>query len=313
MATPAKNSPFSRLRLYFSMVRYGNAHNRDFAHEHYTFFETMQTRLKRYGLADLRGLRVLDVGCGKAYWLTLLLHSFGAQATGIDTEFVEPGYSPGKYFSILRSNGPERALRTLVWDLFYARPYYRELAAVTPFPLRFKDVDARRLSATELPFPDDTFDLVVSHEVFEHIDDIPAALRRLRRVMKPDGLTYIYVHNYTSLSGGHHIAWKYPDTEPSEVVPPWDHLRQNLYPEIPSWINRLRERDYRQAFEAQFDILDWFPIATEGQGLLTPELRAELADYSEAELLTKGFVVVARPLKETVTVVSVSQNHLEER
>jgi hypothetical protein len=117
----------------------------------------------------------------------------------------------------------------------------------------------------------------------------------LHRVMKSDGIAYIYVHNYTSLSGGHHIAWKYPDTEPSTVVPPWDHLRQNRYPEIPSWVNRLRERDYRRAFEEQFEILDCFPTATEGKALLTPEIRAELADYSEEELLTKGFVVIAKP------------------
>lgn len=285
----------SRLRLYLSMIRYGNAHNRDFAREHYAFFEAMQRRLARYGLADLRGLRVLDVGCGKSYWLTLLLHSYGARATGIDTEFVQPDIGPGKYFNIARRNGFERAARTLVWDKFYARPYYRELAAVCPFPLKFGGVDARQTGVTELEFPDNTFDLIVSHEVFEHIDDVPAALQLLHRVMKPEGLTYIYVHNYASLSGGHHIAWKYPDTEPSTEVPPWDHLRQNLHPEIPSWINRLRERDYRRAFESQFEIVDWFPTATEGEALLTPEIRAELAGYTEAELLTKGFVVAARP------------------
>jgi SAM-dependent methyltransferase len=287
----------SRLRLYISMVRYGNAHNQDFAHEHYAFFTAMQQRLPQYGMDDVRGKRVLDVGCGKAYWLTLLLHSYGAAATGVDTEFVEPGFSLGKYWGILRSNGPERTLRTLVWDMFYGPPYYRELARVCDFPLNFKGVDARRSSATELDFPDHTFNLVVSHEVFEHIDDIPTALKMVHRVMKSDGLTYIYIHNYASLSGGHHIAWKYPDTEPSTEVPPWDHLRENRFPEIPSWINRLREHEYRPAFESLFDILDWFPTSIEGKALLTPEIRTELADYSEDELLTKGFVVVARPKK----------------
>ena len=289
-----RSNPIRRLRLYLSMVRYGNAHNWDFAHEHYTFFADMQDRLQRY-VDELSGLRVLEVGCGKAYWLTLLLHSYGAHPTGIDTEFVESGRRLGKYISILRGNGLERTLRTFVWDVFYATPYYRELAAVSPFPLCFEGVDARQMSVTELDFPDDTFDLVVSHEVFEHLLDLPAALASLRRVMKPDGITYIYVHNYTSLSGGHHIAWKYPVKEPSTVVPPWDHLRQNLHPEIPSWINRLRMRDYRQAFEEHFEILNWLPTAIEGKALLTPDIQAELSDYSEEELLTKGFIVIAGP------------------
>ncbi|MEE8429283.1 MAG: class I SAM-dependent methyltransferase, partial [Gammaproteobacteria bacterium] len=173
--------PLNRLKLYLSMVRYGNAHNRDFAREHYAFLKTMLRQLQALD-KDPRGLRVLDVGCGKAYWLTLLLHSYGAQATGIDTEFMQPGRSPVKYLRILRENGPERAMRSLVWDIFYAAPYYRQLAAESDFPLRFDGLDARRLGVTELDFPASTFDVVVSHEVFEHIADIPAAVRSLRRV-----------------------------------------------------------------------------------------------------------------------------------
>jgi len=240
---------------------------------------------------------MLDVGCGKSAWLTLLLHSYGAQVSGIDTEFVELGHTLGKYIGLIRQNGPDRALRTFGWDMFYAAPYYRALAAVCPFPLCFEGVDARKASVTELDFPDNTFDLVISHEVFEHLPDLPGAVQSLHRVMKPESLTYIYVHNFASISGGHHLAWKYPDTEPSTIVPPWDHLRQNLHPDIPSWINRLRERDYRDAFETQFEILDWLPSKTEGEAFLTPEIRTELADYRAEELLTKGFVVVVRPKK----------------
>lgn len=292
--------PLERLRLYLSLLRYSNAHNLDFAREHHAFFERMLGHLAARGI-DPRGLRVLDVGCGKAYWLTLLLHSYGARVTGIDSEAVEPRRSLRKYLRISRQNGPERALRTLVWDQFYARPYYRELAACSSIPLRFDDVDTLSMAVTELDFADDTFDLIVSHEVFEHIPDIPGAIRALHRVMKPEGLTYIYVHNYASLSGGHHIAWKYPDTEPSSEVPPWDHLRENRFPNIPSWINRLREADYRKAFADCFEVLDRIPSGHEGAALLTPEIRAELADYSEEELLTKGFVVVAKPKGKVAT------------
>jgi len=283
-----------RLRLDISMVRYGCEHNHDFAREHYTFFSGMQNHLKKY-TPKLEGHRVLDVGCGKSYWLTLLLHSVGVQVTGIDTEVTEPGFNPGKYLRILLKNGLKRVARTLVWDLFFARSYYSELQKVAAFPLRFEGVDTRPMSVTELDFQAQTFDLVVSYEVFEHLPNIPAALSSLRRVMKPEGITYLCIHNFTSLSGGHHIAWKYPDSKPSTIVPPWDHLRQNRFPDIPSFINRLREKDYRQEFEKQFDILEWFTLYTEGEKLLTPEIRAELNDYSPDELIMKEFVVIARP------------------
>lgn len=298
MSAPSRPSLRRRLALYVSMLRYGHAHSHDFAREHYEFFVRMRRDVERL-LGPLEGLRVLDVGCGKSMWLTLLLRSVGARVTGIDTEWVEPGQGLAKYGRILRANGLERAARTLVWDALYARPYYRTLARICPFPLRFDDVDARKMSVTELDFDDATFDLVVSHEVFEHLSDVEGALRELRRILEPDGLTYIYVHNYTSLSGGHHIAWKYPDLEPSRVVPPWDHLRENVAPDIPSWINRWREHQYRAAFEREFEVLDWIHTEREGAALLEPDIRRELSTYSEEELLTKGFIAVARPIRST--------------
>ena len=284
-----------KLKLYASIVGYSLRHNRDFAREHYEFFDTLRRRLGERGVS-LEGARVLDVGCGKAHWLTLLLHSVGARVTGIDTEFVAPGRSLGKYWGILRSNGLDRTLRTLVWDWTFGRWYYQELARIADFDLKFRGVDVCQGDVTNSAFDDDTFDLVVSHEVFEHVPDLEAAARELRRIMKPNALTYIYFHNFASVSGGHHIAWKYPDTEPSDEVPPWDHLRENRFPDIPSWLNRCRESEYRRAFEAHFDLVDWIPLATEGEALLTDEIRDELSDYTEEELLTKGWVIVGRPL-----------------
>ncbi|MCB2187213.1 MAG: class I SAM-dependent methyltransferase [Deltaproteobacteria bacterium] len=294
MPEPGKAGLSRKLALYWSMVRYGLAHHLDFAKEHYEFFAAMQQRLLPLA-GDLRGSRILDLGCGKTFWLTLLLHSWGAQVTGIDTEAVEPGKNLGKYLGLWKTNGPERAARTLVWDFIFAGPYYRELAKYAPFPLNFRNVDVRAQGIEEFRTPDGSLDLVVSHEVFEHLPDVPLALDQVRRMLKPTGLTYIYVHNFASLSGGHHIAWKYPDTEPSTEVPPWDHLREKRFPDIPSWINGWRERDYRRAFAERFEIVDWFPLAREGEKLLTPAIQAELADYSADELLTKGFVVIARP------------------
>ena len=287
-------SIMDRLRMYVSLVRYSSSHNRDFAREHCAFFEEMIERLRQHG-KDPRALRVLDVGCGKSYWLTLLLHSYGAQVTGIDSEYVRAGMRPAKYMAILRQNGVDRALRTLAWDLLFARSYYRELARRCPFPLKFDGVHTRVAPDGRMRFPRGNFDLVVSHEVFEHIKDVDAIARDMRDILAPDGLTYIYVHNYASISGGHHIAWKFPDTEPSQVVPPWDHLREKRFPEIPSWLNGMREAEYREIFGRYFTILQWIPSGREGVALLSPEIRRELARYSEGELLTKGFTIVARP------------------
>jgi SAM-dependent methyltransferase len=276
--------------LYLSMFQYGLRSHADFAREHVTFYRRMRERI-----GPVAGRRVLDVGCGKTFWLTLLLASDGADVTGVDTEWVGNTRGWARWRAIARQNGFERALRTAAWDLLFARRYYRELERVFGKPLAFDRCDLRTYDGTRLVFDDAAFDLVVSHEVFEHVADLDGLLVSLRRVMKPDASTYVYIHGFTSLSGGHHIAWKHPDTMPSRKVPPWDHLRGRRFADIPSWLNGLREGDYRKAFERGFAILDWVRIGPEGAALLTPQIRRELAQYSPDELLTKGYIVIATP------------------
>jgi SAM-dependent methyltransferase len=43
------------------------------------------------------------------------------------------------------------------------------------------------MSATKLDYTDNTFDLVTSIEVLEHVDELDQALREIRRVLKPGG------------------------------------------------------------------------------------------------------------------------------
>ncbi|UQX89912.1 class I SAM-dependent methyltransferase [Jatrophihabitans telluris] len=49
------------------------------------------------------------------------------------------------------------------------------------------DIDGRVADAESLPYPDDSFDLVVGHAVLHHIPDVELALREVVRVLKPGG------------------------------------------------------------------------------------------------------------------------------
>lgn len=279
-----------RIGLYLSMLVYGLRNHGDFAEEHARFHHAF-----REYAGSLTGRRILDLGCGKTFWLTLLLASDGADVLGVDTEVTEPERSLGKYWRLLRGNGVERALRTLIWDVLFASRYYRRLAVEYGDDLRFDRVRMAQIDGSRLPVPDGSLDWVISHEVLEHVDDLAGVVRELKRALKPDGRTYLYVHHFTSLSGGHHIAWKHPDSAPSRKVPPWDHLRGQHFTHVPSWLNRVRAHDYRRLLETEFEILEWRWLPKEGEPLLTPQVRSELHDYSEEELLHKGFIVIARP------------------
>ena len=50
------------------------------------------------------------------------------------------------------------------------------------------DVETAACEASELPFEDDSFDLVVGHAVLHHLPDLDAAFREFRRVLRPGGV-----------------------------------------------------------------------------------------------------------------------------
>ena len=58
-------------------------------------------------------------------------------------------------------------------------------------------------SVLEMPFADDSFDLAVSLDVVEHLEDDIAALRELRRVVAPGGRLLVTVPAYQWLWSGH--------------------------------------------------------------------------------------------------------------
>ncbi len=64
--------------------------------------------------------------------------------------------------------------------------------------LPFEDV--RQASALELPFADDSFDIVFSHGVLHHIPEIQKAEKEIHRVLKPDGMLVAMLYAKKSLN-----------------------------------------------------------------------------------------------------------------
>ncbi|MBM3125878.1 MAG: class I SAM-dependent methyltransferase [Chloroflexi bacterium] len=59
-----------------------------------------------------------------------------------------------------------------------------------------------------LPFPNGTFDLILSHEVIEHVRDDRAAVREMLRVLRPGGRAVIFCPNRGYPFETHGIYWK---------------------------------------------------------------------------------------------------------
>jgi ubiquinone/menaquinone biosynthesis C-methylase UbiE len=114
------------------------------------------------GYAGTAGLDVLDVGCGQGIDLVRYARA-GANVTGVDLT-----------------------------------PRHVELAR-THLEVSGLSGTVAQGDAERLPFADDSFDRVSSNGVLHHTPDIEAALREIRRVLRPGGEARIIVYNRSSL------------------------------------------------------------------------------------------------------------------
>jgi SAM-dependent methyltransferase len=63
-------------------------------------------------------------------------------------------------------------------------------------------------ASENLPFPDQTFSLIVSHEVLEHVQDDALAVREMVRVLKPGGRITLFVPNRGYPFETHGAYWR---------------------------------------------------------------------------------------------------------
>ena len=79
-------------------------------------------------------------------------------------------------------------------------------------------VDLRVVDALKpLPYPDGAFDAAFAWSVFEHVDDVPRALREIHRVLRPGGAFFLTINPLYYSARGDHL-WNVLDE-------PWIHLR----------------------------------------------------------------------------------------
>lgn len=65
-----------------------------------------------------------------------------------------------------------------------------------------------RAAAEHLPFPGGSFDLILSHEVLEHVTDDRHALQEIARVLRPGGRAVVFVPNRGYPFETHGVYWR---------------------------------------------------------------------------------------------------------
>jgi SAM-dependent methyltransferase len=117
--------------------------------------------LAKRHVGDVRGLRVLEIGCGRG--------AFAKHLAGAGARVVAADFSPSAVSLARELLGD--SCETLVADV------------------------------QAIPFPDESFDLVVSLETLEHVPDPAGGLAELVRVTRRGGRLVVTTPNYLSLLG----------------------------------------------------------------------------------------------------------------
>jgi SAM-dependent methyltransferase len=121
--------------------------------------------LEHWGVTP-RGASMIDVGCGEGGGVCAL-HDSGMKCVGFDIEEHR--------VAMARLLHGERTIQWAIGNLY----------------------------DSTLPFSDNQYDLVVLHDVFEHLEHKQEVLEKLKQYMKPDGRLMITFPPYYSAYGAH--------------------------------------------------------------------------------------------------------------
>lgn len=131
---------------------------------------------------------------GQKRRLEMILHAAGERIQG---HILDDGCGVGMYVEHLAPFGGQ--VVGLEYDLERALGAGRNSRCIANAASEF------------VPFPSGTFDLVLSHEVLEHVQDDCAAIREMMRLLKPGGRAVIFCPNrgYPFETHGIYLGGKY--------------------------------------------------------------------------------------------------------
>jgi len=179
------------------------------------------------------------------------------------------------------------------------------------------------MSGTSLDFDDDSFDMVISANVLEHVPEPLAFIREAHRVTRASGICYMETAPVWTSAKGHHVMkcmvaencpWEERFCDNGSIIPDWSHLSHSrvemereigdkVDPRTREWIlqylydsNDLNKVPWRMVRKAFTDLFP-FPRIQENklaatQDFLMPE--DDLDNYSVC-----GFNAICRKRRQS--------------
>lgn len=268
------------------------------------------TREANSALADIqamlgnpsKALDILEIGSGQRS-IQLAVMSKGNRAVGIDQESSGDSLNLKSVLETVKSDGIMRATKTVArkimgFDRATWKEYVKQSGASS-----VPELNILKMNAAHMSFPNNSFDVVFSRAVFEHVENPEAVLKEVARVLRPKGVLYCLLHLYTSDSGCHDIRIL---LNRRGELPLWAHLRESHHQKVieNTFLNRLRLHEWRRIVEFTLpgakveSMMD--DDSSDHKSKLTQIREAgELINYSDEELLSVTVKVIWQrpPLK----------------
>lgn len=146
---------------------------------------------------------------------------------------LENGCGIGLYVQRLAAHGGQ--VVGLEYDLERARQARQLSASIT------------NAAGEALPFENDSFDLILSHEVLEHVQDDRQAIQEMVRVLRPGGRAVIFVPNRGYPFETHGIYWR--GSYRFGNIPLVNYLPRRLRNRLAPHVRVYSARDLERLFE----------------------------------------------------------------
>lgn len=269
-------------------------------HDYEDVFLKGQRDIVEWMQCPLAKASILVLGCGYHYPEVILFSNTAQAVVGLDAIGAFYRDSMIKTFRDAKNregNIANALLKKAVLERCGSYIYYRCLEKISGVPINHQKYMLLTYDGYQMPFRDETFDVVLSNAVVEHVKNLERVFEEVHRVTKKEGISYHVWHNYFSFSGGHVL-------EPLCLKYPWGHLRGRYKVH---GLNKLTPSEIQICFSMYFDVIALFQLDKnnhkkgidndfrfEAEELLSESIRNELQSFPLELLLTRAYLIIGK-------------------